>query len=279
MQLNTPVSIAESPVKIEANDRFLFVGSCFADNIGQRFTENTFMTSVNPFGVMYNPISICHTLDKLVQAEDCKEHSPTVALFTLGTNHVYREIATGEIVDNCQKRPQKLFQEEILSLRECTKALQRIVSHPFLSKTKLTIFTVSPIRYKKYGYHESQLSKATLLLAIDNLLQEKDSASCIQNSALTYFPAYEIVLDELRDYRFYAADMIHPSDQAIGYIFERFRDTYFSGSAKSYYEEYQPIKQALNHKPFNPDSTEYKLFLVNAQNKLSSFNRKWGRTK
>lgn len=272
MLFSTQVNIPTSTVKLEPQDTLLFVGSCFADNIGKRFAENSFKATVNPYGVMYNPVSIRHTLDKLHQAET---DSPSVALFTLGTNHVYREIATGEIVDNCQKRPQKLFHEEILSLEECTEALQAIVSHPLLKRTKLIIFTVSPIRYKKYGYHESQLSKATLLLAIDTLMQEKDSASCTQHFALNYFPAYEIVLDELRDYRFYAPDMIHPSEQAVDYIFERFRETCFSDSANTFYEEYQPIKQALNHKPFNPDSEDYKLFLENAQKKLRDFKQKW----
>ncbi len=251
-------------------DKLLFVGSCFADNIGRRFSENAFDATVNPFGVMYNPVSIKHTLDRLSPTE-C---SPSVALFTLGTNHVYREKATGEIVDNCQKRPQKLFQEEILSTQECLQALQDIVSHPLLSSARLIIFTVSPIRYKKYGYHESQLSKATLLLAIDSLLNSNSAVSSRQ-SALSYFPAYEIVLDELRDYRFYAPDMLHPSDQAVDYIFERFRQTYFSDHAARFYEEYQPIKQALNHKPFNPDSPDYKLFLQKAQNNLRDFKQKW----
>lgn len=270
MQLTTPISIPQSEIKIEANDELLFVGSCFADNIGRRFTENAFRTTVNPFGVMYNPVSIKHSLDKLCQSDS----KPSVALFTLGTNHVYREIATGEIVDNCQKRPQKLFQEEILSLEECHAALRDIVCHPLLSEARLIIFTVSPIRYKKYGYHESQLSKATLLLAIDRLLTD-DSAFSIQHSALSYFPAYEIVLDELRDYRFYAPDMIHPSEQAVDYIFERFRETYFSDSTNNFYKEYQPIKQALKHKPFNPDSEDYKLFIEKAQQKLRDFNKKW----
>lgn len=277
MDFTTLVTIPSPKVKLLPQDKLLFVGSCFADNIGKRFVDNGFNAVVNPFGVMYNPVSVKHTLDKLYADKDNLDSIPTIALFTLGTNHVYREISTGEIVDNCQKRPQKLFQEEVMSVEDCTRILEEIVNHPFLSNCKQIIFTVSPIRYKKYGYHESQLSKATLLLAIQNLLGEElpNSALCNQHSALNYFPAYEIVLDELRDYRFYAPDMIHPSEQAVDYIFEHFRKIYFSESARLFYEEYQPIKQALNHKPFNPDSDEYKVFFENAKRKLNDFNAKW----
>lgn len=266
MNFTTPVIPISPEIKVTPQDRLLFVGSCFADNIGKRFVDNGFNAVVNPFGVMYNPVSVKHTLDK-------QECNPTVALFTLGTNHVYREKATGEIVDNCKKRPQKHFDEEILMVEECVEALQEIVKHPTLKNCKLIIFTVSPIRYKKYGFHESQLSKATLLLAVEQIIHTFGSQN--KHCELSYFPAYEIVLDELRDYRFYAPDMIHPSEQAVDYIFERFRDTFFSDYAKSFYEEYQPIRQALNHKPFNPESAEYRSFMENVKKKLTDFKTKW----
>ncbi|MCF0209516.1 MAG: GSCFA domain-containing protein [Bacteroidaceae bacterium] len=296
MQFSTPITIPSSQIKIQPQDNLLFVGSCFAENIGKRFAENGFIATVNPFGVMYNPISILHTLDKLQSTVNSQQSTIStwdVAFFTLGTNHVYREKATGEIVDNCQKRPQQLFQEEILSLEECVSTLERIVRHPQLDHCKQIIFTVSPIRYKKYGFHESQLSKATLLLAIEQIVSKHtipshSSAVGMKNTnhspyqhqegggaALYYFPAYEIVLDELRDYRFYSSDMIHPSEQAVDYIFERFRETYFSTETNAFFTEYQPIKQAFNHKPFNPDSKEYKSFLATAQENLKVFHAKW----
>ena len=258
MEFSTKVTIADPKVKITPQDNMLFVGSCFADNIGKRFVDNGFKAMVNPFGVMYNPVSVKHTLEKLMKDDNGRRFD--WIFITLGTNHVYREIATGEIVDNCQKRPQKLFKEEILSVEECTKALEECIE---LSNGSNIVFTVSPIRYKKYGYHESQLSKATLMLAVKNV------------ETRTYFPAYEIVLDELRDYRFYASDMIHPSEQAVDYIFERFRETFFTDFAKTFYAEYQPIKQALNHKPFNPESEEYKQFKENTLRKLAEFKNKW----
>lgn len=278
MEFSTKVTIHSPKTKITPQDRLLFVGSCFADNIGKRFIDNGFDAVVNPFGVMYNPVSVKHTLERLKKEGDGRKFD--WIFITLGTNHVYREIATGEIVDNCQKRPQKLFNEEIMSVEECTKVLEECVK---ISNGSNIVFTVSPIRYKKYGYHESQLSKATLLLSVDNIITNSELR--IPNYELRipnyelriphYFPAYEIVLDELRDYRFYAADMIHPSEQAVDYIFERFRETFFADSAKAFYEEYQPIKQALNHKPFNPESAEYKQFLDNAQRKLEEFKLKW----
>ena len=144
---------------------------------------------------MYNPASILHTVQRLV-ADAADLRSVKVAFLTLGTNHVYRLKATGEIVDNCQKRPQALFQEETLSVDACADYLQQTVDLLRAQNPDMhVVLTVSPIRYRKYGYHGSQLSKATLLLAV-----EKVDAD--------YFPAYEIVNDELRDYRFYSDDMV-----------------------------------------------------------------------
>jgi hypothetical protein len=130
------------------------------------------------------------------------------------------------------------------------------------------VFTVSPIRYAKYGYHESQLSKATLLLAVNSSLSTP-------NSSLSYFPSYEIMMDELRDYRFYADDMLHPSGLAVQYIYERFRETYFSINAKAMEVEWQPIKKALSHRPFNADSEEYKTFLSKAKADEEAFCKRW----
>ena len=130
------------------------------------------------------------------------------------------------------------------------------------------IFTVSPIRYAKYGFHGSQLSKATLLLAVDKLV----SAS---SGELASFPAYEIMNDELRDYRFYQPDMLHPSEQAVDYIYELFAETYFSADAKEMVREWQPIKAALAHRPFNPDSEEHKAFLAKVSAQKDAFLAKW----
>lgn len=255
MKFRTIANIANPVFKLRPCERVLFVGSCFADNIGKRFKEEKFRTKVNPFGVMYNPVSILHTVRKLSnQAFD-------IVVFTLGTNHVYIEKATGEIVDNCQKRPQNLFNEQELTIDESANALREAIH--LLRKQNpnvKVIVTVSPIRYAKYGFHGSQLSKATLLLAADKLARE-------EGEAVYYFPAYEIVNDELRDYRFYKADMLHPNEQAVEYIWERLVETCFSSEAKKFLEAWRPIKEALGHRPFNPDSETYRLFLEKTKEK------------
>lgn len=255
MKFRTIANIANPVFKLRPCERVLFVGSCFADSIGKRFKEEKFRTKVNPFGVMYNPVSILHTVRKLSnQAFD-------IVVFTLGTNHVYIEKATGEIVDNCQKRPQNLFNEQELTIDESANALREAIHLLKKQNPNVTVIvTVSPIRYAKYGFHGSQLSKATLLLAADKLAQE-------EGEAVYYFPAYEIVNDELRDYRFYKADMLHPNEQAVEYIWERLVETCFSSEAKKFLEAWRPIKEALGHRPFNPDSETYRLFLEKTKEK------------
>ena len=221
-------------------------------------------TEVNPYGVMYNPVSILHTIGKLSAA--CRLRAD-VAVLTLGTNHVYRLKETGEIVDNCMKRPQRLFSEELLTVDECAQALRQSVELLRKANPEVSIvLTVSPIRYRKYGYHGSQLSKATLLLAVDQVVSQGEEAPC--PSALYYFPAYEIVNDELRDYRFYAPDMLHPSEQAVEYIWQKFRQACFSPEADEYLQLWRPVREALAHRPFNPESDEYKAFVEQTNKKL-----------
>ncbi len=284
MELQTKVNIGKSEWQIAPTDHLLFVGSCFAANIGKQFCDYQFRAVVNPFGVMYNPVSILHTLHRMFSHELAVADSPSspespsfpvpdVVILTLGTNHVYILKETGEVVDNCQKRPQRLFEEKELSVEECSAALGQAVSFlKTVSQTVRIILTVSPIRYAKYGFHGSQLSKATLLLACHRVVKDHEQ----DEIPLVYFPAYEIMNDELRDYRFYAVDMLHPSDQAVEYIWQRFANTFFSSDSFRFIEEYRPIRQALQHKPFHPDSEEYRLFLAQAQQRQLSFRRKYG---
>lgn len=261
MDFRTPVTITEPSFRIEPLEQILFVGSCFADNIGQRFVENKFRATVNPYGVMYNPVSILHTV---MRTSD----TFPVAFFTLGTNHVYRLKETGEIVDNCEKRPHHLFQEETLTVSQCADYLrQAIALLQSRSADVEVVLTVSPIRYRKYGYHGSQLSKATLLLAADEVAKMPN---------VHYFPAYEIVNDELRDYRFYAADMLHPSEQAVDYIWERLCETYLSDRARQFLSEWQPVKQALGHKPFAQESEAYRTFMNKTMLKVEELRKKYG---
>lgn len=280
MQFRTIVDIPRPAFSIAPCEEMLFVGSCFADNIGRRFKDEMFRATVNPFGVMYNPASILHTVERT-------DVAPRVAVFTLGTNHVYILRETGEIVDNCQKRPHRLFEERELTVEECKDYLLRAVNILRERRPDVkVIITVSPIRYAKYGFHGSQLSKATLLLAADQLIKETtlNRESCIDKESginkesgiskevslndaqggavVTYFPAYEIVNDELRDYRFYADDMLHPSSVAVEYIWQRMVETFFSDEAKTFLREWAPLKKGFSHRPLNPDGDEYKAFLA-----------------
>ena len=264
MEFRTQVAIAKPDFEIEPLEKTLMVGSCFADNLGKRFLEERFPAIVNPDGVMYNPASVLHTVLRHDEAFD-------LAVITLGTNHVYVEKSSGEIVDNCAKRPQSLFDERILGVDECHDYLRRAVMRLMARNRQVkVILTVSPIRYRKYGYHESQLSKATLLLAVDRLVSESPHH-------VVYFPAYEIVNDELRDYRFYQPDMIHPSGQAVEYIWQRLVEVYFSDKAKAYLNEWKPVKEALAHRPFHPESKEYQDFLARAKQKEKEVLSKYSR--
>ena len=272
MDFRTVVEVSSPGFKIDACESLLFVGSCFADAIGQRFLEEKFRAVVNPYGVMYNPASILHTVQRLV-ADSVDLKSVKVAFLTLGTNHVYRLKETGEIVENCQKRPQALFQEEELSVDECADYLQQTVGLLRAQNPDINVvLTVSPIRYRKYGYHGSQLSKATLLLAVEKLISLHSQLSALH---LCYFPAYEIVNDELRDYRFYNEDMLHPTDQAVAYIWERLSAVYLSEDAKQFLKEWAPLKAVLNHKPFHPESEEYQALINKTMLKVDALQKKY----
>ena len=268
MEFRTKIETGKARFLIGACEEVLLIGSCFAGEIGQRFKDNGFPATVNPYGTMYNPASILHTLERIT---DEGRRVPRIVFLTLGTNHVYRLKETGEIVDNCEKRPAALFQEEELTIDECAEYLQKAIELLRAHQPEVQVaFTVSPIRYRKYGYHESQLSKATLLLAIDKLLHQ---TSDIRH--LHYFPAYEILVDELRDYRFYAADMLHPSEQAVEYVWEQLIAWCFSNEAKVFMDEWRPIRQALTHRPFNPELEEYQRFMLQTQERLKAFQKKW----
>ena len=273
MEFRTPVDIPKPDFLIEPCEQMLFVGSCFADSIGQRFVEEKFRATVNPYGVMYNPASVLHTVERFCNGlTSSGAAAPRVVFVTLGTNHVYRLRETGEIVDNCQKRPQSLFSEEELTVGQCADYLRRAVDVLCSRRPDVhVVFTVSPIRYRKYGYHESQLSKATLLLAVEQVCTAGVS-SC---QSVSYFPAYEIVLDELRDYRFYREDMLHPSAQAVEYIWQQFSAHYFSPQAQQFIREWAPLKAALQHRPFNPDSEEYRAFMDKTMLKVAELQKKY----
>lgn len=257
LKLQTPVETGRSAVCISLNDKIFVLGSCFADNMGQKMADLGFDVCVNPFGTLYNPVSICNSVARLTSGipfseSECvqmgagaglvcsfshhtsfarrtedeflnvanaslKEASlwwkaATKVIITLGTAWIYEYLRSGETVSNCLKIDAKEFSRRRLSVRETATLLMNMIArHP----EKEFIFTVSPIRHLKDGAHGNQLSKSTLLLALDEVIA-KFPERC------EYFPAYEIVLDELRDYRFYSPDMIHPSAQTVDYLWSRF---------------------------------------------------------
>lgn len=267
MELQTKIDLVKANFEIAPCARMLFVGSCFADNMGARFGADGFRVTVNPYGVMYNPVSIGHTIDKLVATLPSDDEVDVVVL-TLGTNHIYILRSTGEVVDNCQKRPQKLFEERQMTIDQVTQSLDGTVStiHQRWPGARV-IITVSPIRYRKYGMHGSQLSKATLLLATAEIER--------RYAYVYYFPSYEIMNDELRDYRFYAEDMIHPSAQAVDYIHECMGRVFFGHAMNNYMAEWLPVKQALGHKPFNAESQEYKDFMDKTMARVDALSKKY----
>jgi hypothetical protein len=271
MKLQTPVADEKCRVGISYNDKIMMLGSCFSDNIGKRLSELGFDVCVNPFGTLYNPASIASAVSRLVNGEhftekDCVEigagcervcsfshHTSfsgtdakefltkandaldTASLFfrecnkviiTLGTSWCFRHIGTGSIVSNCLKHPAAEFQRERLEVQEIATLLKDIIETD-CGKRKEYIFTVSPIRHFKDGAHGNQLSKAGLLLGIDSVIGDHAD----------YFPAYEIVMDELRDYRFYAEDMCHPTSQTTEYILERFLGWALPADEKQVLEE------------------------------------------
>lgn len=257
LKLQTPVETGRSAVCISLNDKIFVLGSCFADNMGQKMADLGFDVCVNPFGTLYNPVSICNSVARLTSGipfseSECVQmgagaglvcsfshhtsfarrtedeflqvanaslkeatlrwKAATKVIITLGTAWIYEYTRSGETVSNCLKIDAKEFSRRRLSVRETATLLMNMIArHP----EKEFMFTVSPIRHFKDGAHGNQISKSTLLLALDEVLA-KFPERC------EYFPAYEIVLDELRDYRFYAADMIHSSDQAVDYLWSRF---------------------------------------------------------
>ena len=257
IKLSTTVKIDPLPVKISLSDTIMVVGSCFADSVGQRLAQSGFNVCINPFGTLYNPVSIANSLARLshprpFSEEECVEmgagaglicswwHHTSFArssckeflevanaslqrasefwkkrkkvIVTLGTAMVWRRVSDGEIVSNCLKRPSREFSHEILSVGNVAAILKNVItSYP----DKEFIFTVSPIRHLGEGAHNNSISKATLLLGLD---------SALQGTGACYYPSYEILLDELRDYRYYTEDLVHPSKTAVDIIYERFLD-------------------------------------------------------
>ena len=273
MQLQTLVENPPCPWQISYSDNILLLGSCFSDNMARKLKEYYFRVAVNPSGTLYNPVSIAHhvTSPEFQQAD--------VVFLTFGTAWVYsdlRILTDGQptvsrrlndcrpcldaalrsrmldaVVDNCMKRPASDFVRFRLTVSEIADLWNQVIEN---HSGKRFVFTVSPIRHLKDGLHGNQLSKAVLLQAVDEIVARHPGQAF-------YFPAYEILLDELRDYRFYAADMMHPSDTAVEYIWEHFADAFLrSGDTRADMRELHSLWLDRQHRPLKPESREWLLF-------------------
>lgn len=311
MNLSTEIKIQTLEQRIVYGDRLLFLGSCFADEIGNICKGLGFDALVNPFGVLFNPASICQSVERLESGKDFTKDdvievggefyctfshntefwnpSPEKLLETvngslnsarqhflqtkwivisLGTSWIYRHKQRGLIVSNCHKLPSQLFQREFLTTEQSTELLSQLIEK---HKDKQFIFTVSPLRHLKDGLHENQISKAALLLTVDEICKRFGNAH--------YFPAYEILLDELRDYRFYKEDMIHPTEQAVRYIWEHFTDFAIAESEMPAMKQASELKLMLQHKVFFPESEAFRKFEVMKNSKLADFERNYPKVK
>ena len=310
MNFRTQVELPEKEMNIRHSERIALFGSCFAENIGKLLTENTFRCDVNPFGILYNPMSIAEALRQVLAKKEYGEadlfyaggewhswlhHSDFSSdalddclagingrirtlsdalpetdwmVVTWGTAYVYSLQATRQVVGNCHKQPDKLFFRRRLRVDEIVDTWKALLAALKEVNPKLKVlFTVSPIRHAKDGMHGNQLSKSTLLLAIDALCS--DCPDC------HYFPSYEIVMDELRDYRFYADDMLHVSGKAVEYIWSCFARCYFDKETRQVMDAWEEIRKGLEHKPFNPDSTAYRTFLSQIVLKIAQLKEKF----
>lgn len=311
MNFTTKIPITQNANPIDYNSKIVSFGSCFAENMGDKLLYYKFQTQVNPFGIIFNPFSIEKLIERVVlqryftkddifffnERWHCYEvHSElsdadaevvlsklnrilsdtqkqlqqaTHIIITYGTSWVYRHIETNAIVANCHKVPQKQFSKELLSIDSIQKAIQNTVSLIATLNPKCNfIFTVSPVRHLKDGFVENQVSKAHLIAAIYATTNTKQQT-------LNYFPSYEIMMDELRDYRFYADDMMHPSPMAIDYIWERFAATQIDASAITTMELVQTIQKGLAHRPFNPNSESHQRFEANLKEKIATLEAQY----
>ena len=310
MDFTTTIPISKSSNPIHYDSRIISFGSCFAQNIGEKFSYFKFQNTVNPFGIIFNPVSIENLVSRAVNNQKFTEndiffhndlwhcfevhselsHSDkTIFLdrlnqvlsdfhlqifksthfqITYGTSWVYRNKSSNSIVANCHKVPQNQFEKEILSVATIEKSIRNTID--LIQKVNPNchfIFTVSPVRHIKDGFVENQRSKAHLITAIHSSISHLPSSN--------YFPSYEIMMDELRDYRFYAEDMLHPSQTAIDYIWKRFSENYISEEIFATMDEVCSIQKGLAHRPFNPDSDSHQMFLTSLNEKILKLKEKF----
>ncbi|WP_456376629.1 GSCFA domain-containing protein [Lutibacter sp.] len=310
MNFRTNIQLQPERNQIDYNSKLLLIGSCFSENIYKKLNYFKFNASSNPFGILFNPLVIenliinainkkeyskndvfclnerwhcfdahsdlsssdknklLQNLNKEIIAIHKQLSNSTHIIITLGTSWVYRFIETDTIVGNCHKVPQKKFLKELLSVNKIVASLENMCTLiKFVNPTINIIFTVSPVRHLKDGFVENSQSKAHLLAAIHQITNKRKQQY--------YFPSYEIMLDDLREYRFYNSDMIHPNKTAINYIWENFKQVWIDEKSATIMKEVATIQKGLAHKPFNPNSKQHQLFLENLQTKIEDLQKRF----
>lgn len=310
MQFRTEIPVVAGDFQIDYQSDLLLLGSCFAENIGEKLTYYKFKNKVNPFGIIFNVVSLeklvdrsvhkkyfteedvfCHndlwhcfevhsilshpnkefflkTLNQLLDATHSDMGTMSHCLITLGTSWVYRSKESNEIVANCHKVPQKAFTKELVSVEQNVTSLQNIVTRIQSINPKVKfVFTVPPVRHSKDGFFENNVSKSHLFAALYQAFDFK-------MAAFDYFPSYEIVMDELRDYRFYDRDLLHPNAVAIDYIWECFCKKFCNESTMVTLKEVETIQKGLQHRSFTPETEAHQKFLANLQEKINTLANK-----
>ncbi len=310
MKLQTTVELPTDLPSIDLEQRLLMMGSCFAENMGTLFTESKFRVDVNPFGILYNPLSIAKALERTLEGRPYEaeelffyreqwhsymHHGSFSAatkeetlsringrlrraaqtlpetdwlMLTFGTAYVYRLKTNGEVVSNCHQCPERDFIRDRVTVEDIVTIYRPLTERLLARNDKLKIlFTVSPVRHLRDGLHANQLSKATLLLAIDRL-------TSLYPDRLFYFPSYEIVMDELRDYRFYADDMAHPSPVTVAYLWECIGKCFFTEATRKLLEEVRAVTRDVSHRPLHPESEAYRTFNERIIDKIEILTKK-----
>lgn len=307
MKLQTTVPIIKANSPIGYQNKMVLLGSCFAENMGRKLEFYKFQQLQNPFGILFHPLAIECVVARAIDGNtyqedevfehrgiwccfdahsDCNADSRSGLLqrlnkkldemkkgleeashvmITLGTSWIYRSVATQKVVANCHKVPQKEFSKELLPKEVLRKSIRNLIDMVQKVNPKVQlIFTISPVRHLKDGFVENQRSKAGLISALQEVLSAQQAPE-----GLFYFPSYEIMMDELRDYRFYEKDMVHPNDLAIDYIWERFKSAWISPASHDIMERVEAVQKGLSHRPFNPNSAEHQQFKASLQCKIT----------
>ncbi|SNR67874.1 GSCFA domain-containing protein [Lutibacter flavus] len=303
MNFRTNITLPKERNQIDYNSKLMLIGSCFSENISNKLNYFKFNTNSNPFGILFNPKAIENLITNAINLKEYSEndifslnerfhcfdaHSDLSStsksellnnlnseikesnknlteashiIITFGTAWIYRLIETDSIVGNCHKVPQKKFLKELLSVKKIIENLENVIALIKSINSKVNIiFTVSPVRHLKDGFVENSQSKAHLLSAIHQITDDREQ--------LYYFPSYEIMMDDLRDYRFYNNDMVHPNETAINYIWEQFQQVWINDNTLSIQKEVDTIQKGLAHKPFNPKSEQHLKFTEKLKEKI-----------